>query len=41
MARNPVRSFREFMAFLKSDPGMPYAEYPFRPNAAVRKDRTE
>ena len=31
MARNPVKRFREFVAFMRAEPGMPYAEYPFRP----------
>jgi len=33
---HPFRSIREFVASLRAIPGMPYAEYPFRPRTRVR-----
>jgi hypothetical protein len=36
MKMHPFRSIREFVASLRVEPGMPYAEYPFRPSTRVR-----
>jgi hypothetical protein len=33
---HPFRSIREFVAALRRDPGMPYAECAFRPATRVR-----
>ncbi len=33
---NPVRTVRQFVASLRREPGMPYAEFPFRPITCVR-----
>jgi hypothetical protein len=35
-AKSRIRAIREFVAFLRTEPGMPYAEFPIPRKPAVR-----